>query len=169
MMQSDPLDILLDHNRWATNDVLDACNGLSTEQWHQAFPMGLESLHATLRHVVAAIRAWSDVLAQREARPRLEEGGDLTVAAIKSLHDEAADEFDQLARTHPLDEVVTREWRGKTYTFTRGAVITHVATHGMHHRAQCLNMLRQLGVDTQTLPNPSVLNWTLQQNPPHAS
>jgi uncharacterized damage-inducible protein DinB len=31
-------------------------------------------------------------------------------------------------------------------------------THGMHHRAQCLNMLRRLGV--QPLPPSSVAEWT---------
>jgi uncharacterized damage-inducible protein DinB len=37
-------------------------------------------------------------------------------------------------------------------------VLTHVTTHGMHHRAQCLNMLRQLGVTP--LPPSSVTEWT---------
>ena len=40
----------------------------------------------------------------------------------------------------------------------RAAVLTHVATHGMHHRAQCLNMLRRL--DVQPLPPSSVSEWT---------
>jgi len=38
-------------------------------------------------------------------------------------------------------------------------VITHVTTHGMHHRAQCLNMLRHVGVNP--LPQSSVLQWML--------
>ena len=37
-------------------------------------------------------------------------------------------------------------------------VITHIATHGTHHRAQCLNMLRRLGV--HPLPQSSVAEWT---------
>jgi uncharacterized damage-inducible protein DinB len=40
----------------------------------------------------------------------------------------------------------------------RGAVLTHVTTHGMHHRAQCVNMLRQLGAD---IPLNSVIEWML--------
>jgi uncharacterized damage-inducible protein DinB len=40
----------------------------------------------------------------------------------------------------------------------------HVATHGMHHRAQCLNMLRQLGVNP--LPPISVLEWILSTGAP---
>jgi uncharacterized damage-inducible protein DinB len=59
----------------------------------------------------------------------------------------------------PLEEMVTRRLRdGKTLQLTRGAVLAQVATHGMHHRAQCLNMLRQLGVSP--LPPSSVVEWT---------
>ena len=35
---------------------------------------------------------------------------------------------------------------GSTIQFTRAAAMVHVTTHGMHHRAQALNMLRHLGV-----------------------
>ncbi|MCH7793309.1 MAG: hypothetical protein IID31_13640, partial [Planctomycetes bacterium] len=47
----------------------------------------------------------------------------------------------------------------RSYSFTRGGVLTHVATHGMHHRAQCLNMFRSLGI--APLPPTSVLEWML--------
>jgi uncharacterized damage-inducible protein DinB len=59
----------------------------------------------------------------------------------------------------PRHGLVSRERGGKMYTFTRGAVVTHVTTHGMHHRAQCLNMLRHVGVSP--LPPSSVLEWML--------
>ena len=38
-----------------------------------------------------------------------------------------------------------------------------VATHGMHHRAQCLNMLRQLAVPgiSDRLPEIDVLEWQI--------
>ena len=63
------------------------------------------------------------------------------------------------SRRRPLGEPVTRRTRdGRTIRLTRGAVLAHVATHGAHHRAQCLNMLRQLGVSP--LPPTSVAEWT---------
>ena len=73
------------------------------------------------------------------------------------MFDAAADELIAIAKAHPLDELVTRVREGKEYTFTRGTVLTHVTTHGMHHRAQCLNMLKHMGVSP--LPPSSVVEW----------
>jgi uncharacterized damage-inducible protein DinB len=105
----------------------------------------------------AAQRFWSDLLTAREERPRLEKSGERTPAQLMELVDEVASEFAIAAKAQPLDKTVTRVREGKTYVFTRGAVVTHVATHGMHHRAQCLNMLRHLGVSP--LPPSSVTEW----------
>lgn len=159
MPTSDPAEILLASNRWATRNVLAACESLSNEQFHQRFEMGPGSLHDTLTHIVGAMRGWGDLLAGREQRPRLETEGHRTPAQLLELLDEIADDMENSARNHPTDELVTGERGGKSYTFARGAVLTHVTTHGMHHRAQCLNMLRQLGVDP--LPPSAVIEWVL--------
>ncbi|MFN0010846.1 MAG: DinB family protein [Phycisphaerales bacterium] len=58
----------------------------------------------------------------------------------------------------------------KTYTFTRAAVLAHVTTHGYHHRAQCLNMLRQLGAPvpgvTDGYPELSAVDWQAEVESP---
>jgi uncharacterized damage-inducible protein DinB len=156
MPTSDPLEILLAHNLWATRQILDACSRLSPEQFHQRFEMGPGSLHDTTTHMLGAMRGWGDMLAGREQRPRLE-GTNRSPAELVALLDEIAADLAATAREHPVDELVSAERGGKTYTFPRGGVLTHVTTHGMHHRAQCLNMLRHLGV--QPLPPSSVADW----------
>jgi uncharacterized damage-inducible protein DinB len=158
-MTSNPLDILLAHDQWATRQLLEACAKLTPEQFHQRFEMGPGSVHDTVTHLLAAFRAWGDMLAGREMRPRLE-GTKRTPQELMALLDEISADFAASARAHTTDGLVTRVREGKTYTFTRGGVITHVATHGMHHRAQCLNMLRHLGVTP--LPSSSVLDWMIQ-------
>jgi uncharacterized damage-inducible protein DinB len=160
MPQGDLLEILLSHDRWASVQILDACGGLSADQFQQRFEMGPGSLHDTLVHVVGAMRAWTETLAGAELRPRLEEDGQRrTPEQIRELLEESWREFAAEARRRPLAETVTRRLRnGRTLQFTRGAVIAHVTTHGMHHRAQCLNMLRQLGITP--LPPSSVSEWT---------
>jgi uncharacterized damage-inducible protein DinB len=157
MPESDPLDILLTHDRWATRQVLDACAKLTPEQFHRRFEMGPGSLHDTVTHMLAAMRVWADLLAGREQRERLE-GTTRSVEELVRLQDEIADDLESSARAHPLDGVVVRVRAGLSFPITRGAVLTHVATHGMHHRAQCLNMLRHLGVSP--LPPSSVVEWT---------
>lgn len=158
MATSQPQEILLRHDRWATGAILDACETLTPDQFHQPFEMGLGSLHDTVTHILAAMQAWGDMLAGREIRDRLE-GEKRSVGQIRSLHEEISEDFAATVHAHPLDETVTAERRGRSFTFPRGGILTHVTTHGMHHRAQCLNMLRQLGVEK--LPPVSVVEWML--------
>lgn len=158
MPTSDPREILLTHNRWATKNMLEACSILSEEQFHHRFEMGGGSLHDNLLHVLAAMRSWGDLLAGREQRARLDEDEcRRSPQEMLSLLAEISDDLKAAACAHPVDEMVTASRGGRTYTFARGGVITHVTTHGMHHRAQCLNMLRQMGVEP--LPPSAVVEW----------
>jgi uncharacterized damage-inducible protein DinB len=160
MPESDPLQILLTHDHWATARVLDACAGLTDDAFQRRFDMGPGSLHDTLTHILGAMRTWTDTLAGVEPRPRLEADGQRrTPAQLRHLLDESCRELSIQAGRRPLSEIVVRRLRdGRTIEMTRGAVLTHVTTHGMHHRAQCLNMLRQLGVTP--LPLLGVAEWT---------
>lgn len=160
MAESDPLQILLQHDKWATTRILDACTKLTDEAFHKRFDMGPGSLHDTLTHILGAMRTWSDSLMGIEPRPRLETDGQRrTPEQLRDLLEESCGQLFGEAARRPLSEVVVRRLRsGRTIEMTRGAVLTHVTTHGMHHRAQCLNMLRQLGV--KPLPPSSVAEWT---------
>lgn len=156
MPSSNPASILLAHNRWATHQIIDFCRPLTGDQFHQTFEMGEGSLYDSLVHILAAMRGWGDLLAGREQREGLEKQGPYTLDQLAQLLDEIANDFD--ANTMPHDDIASGERGGKTYAFTRGTVVTHVTTHGMHHRAQCCNMLRQLGVEGPF--RVSVVEWT---------
>lgn len=121
--------------------------------------MGVGSLHDTIAHILGAMRGWADMLAGRDIRDRIEQGGPYTPEQLGTLLGEVSGELDEALAAHPFDDIATAERGGKSYAFPRGGVLTHVTTHGMHHRAQCLNMLRQLGVDL--LPPSSVVEWML--------
>ena len=149
------------HDRWATAQVLSACGKLSADQFHRRFDIGPGSLHDTLTHIISAMRAWTETLAgEAEPRPRPEADGQRrTPEQLRSLLEEAWREFSAEARRRRLEEMVCRRTRdGTTFRLTRCAVVTQVTTHGMHHRAQCLNLLRHLGVTP--LPPSSVAEWT---------
>ena len=163
MSTTNPVDILLEHDRWATRQILAACEMLSPAQFSQKFDLGPGSLQATLTHMIAAMNTWADTLSVRPLGRRIDQDGQsYSVQQLTALHDTAITAFIHIARTLPLDQVVTRERLGKTYTFPRVTIITHVATHDMHHRAQCLNMLKQLGVNP--LPPSSVVEWSRATN-----
>jgi uncharacterized damage-inducible protein DinB len=157
MPKSDPLEILLAHDEWATRLILETCGKLTDEQFHQRFEMGMGSLHDTTLHMMGAIRTWTETLAGKEPEPRLEQGGRRSVQELISLLESCARDLAVEAHRLPLGETISRVREGKTFQFTRGVVVTHVTTHGMHHRAQCLNMLRHLGV--KPLPPSSVAEW----------
>ena len=159
MPESDPLAISLAHDRWATTQVLDACARLDPDPFHRRFDLGPGSLHDTLTHLVSAARTWNDTLAGRAPRPRPDgDGLSRTPGQLRELFEEAWEELATEARRRPLDELATRTLRdGRTLTLTRGAIVLHVTTHGMHHRAQCLNMLRHAGVSP--LPPSGVTEW----------
>lgn len=78
--------------------------------------------------------------------------------------DQASADFTALARRVAADGRWDERWldhlddppREKTY----GGAIAHVLTHGMHHRAQLLYMLRRLGLEN--LPEGDVLTWESQ-------
>ena len=162
MPESDPLQILLAHDHWATAQLLDAFGRLTDEQFHRRFEIGPGSLHDAVAHVLSAMRVMTDTLAgAAEPRPRLDTDGQRrTPGDLRALLDESSTEFAAEVRRLPLGEIVTRHTRdGRTLRMTRGAVAVHVTTHAVHHRAQCLNMLRHLGVNP--LPPSSVAEWTL--------
>lgn len=163
MAESDPTRILLAHHRWANRLVLEPAARLDDAALARTFEMGCVTLLATYTHLLGAVRAWTDALEGREPpRERLEEVKP-TMPELLDLAETVADEFDAAVLDRPLDEIITRVRRGRRYAFTRGGVLIHVTTHGVHHRAQCLNMMRHLGVDP--LPDPSVLSWMVTQDP----
>ena len=56
---------------------------------------------------------------------------------------------------------------GQEHTITRAAALVHVLTHGSHHRAQCVNILRTLAIPgvSDKLPELQVVDWQLLGEP----
>ncbi|MGQ0626775.1 MAG: DinB family protein [Phycisphaerales bacterium] len=186
----DPVEVLIASDAWCTRQILNICAVLPREQFHRSFDIGLGSLHATATHVVSTMRRWTDRLAGRTPRPMLHavpghphvggEDKDRTPEELSLLLDEAerdlASTMAELRRSHPAGGTLTLDWpgpegRARRYTFTHGAVIAHVTTHGYHHRAQMLNMLRRLGAPvpgvTDGYPELSAVDWQAEtQSPP---
>ncbi len=155
--------VLLDFDRWANGQLFDACERLTDAQLDREFEMGLGTIRKTLTHMLGAMRGWTDVMLRTEQwRPRLEQDPPRSIAELRVLHEEIAAEFRENATQGSHDEVFTPNRGGKTFGFSCGGVLTHVTTHNVHHRAQCLNMLRHLGHEQ---PQSSVMHWMIAHPP----
>ena len=159
------LQILLAHNAWATQKLIDACEPLSQEQFHQRFEIGMGSLHDTLLHIIGAMMRWSDRIGERTLRSSLEKSGqryspaqlrEMLAAADRELTSVARAVAESDASSSPMSLTFERT----EYQFSKAAALVHVTTHGMHHRAQALNMLRRLGV-TELVDAIDALDWAI--------
>lgn len=143
--------IMLESNAWATGVLIDACKGLSDEQFHLPFEIGPGSIHNTLRHIIGAMLRWADRIGRRSVRPSIESNPQpLSVSALRAELDRAAAELTEVSRQITAADAWDEQIEfaipnGPSHRFSRAAALVHVITHGAHHRAQVLNMLRRLG------------------------
>jgi len=156
----DLLDRLLEHDRWTTRRVLAICCTLPPEQLVQPFDVGPGTLDATLRHMIANIQVWTDLMREGDVRP-VEAIRDASITQLAALFEPIYADFAACAREVRDDGrwdatyVDTLDSPPKPKTF--GGTIAHVLMHDMHHRAELLHMLGRLGVED--LPEGDVLGW----------
>ncbi|MGD8452339.1 MAG: DinB family protein [Phycisphaerae bacterium] len=155
MIDPSTLRELFEHNDWARDKLMTLAADLTDAQLDRPFEMGEGSLRATLRHYYGAERIW----AQHVRMPGCE----------AFPHSRTLEAVSDLRHTADILAEVRRRWldtlppeamgqtatyttsKGETYTTPLGDILLHVCNHGFHHRAQALNMLRHLGVETPML------------------
>lgn len=183
---SDGFEILLAHNRWGNEAILEACRGLTQEQFHRKFPIGVGErggLHLTMTHVISAMGRWADRIRQiAPGRAALEpmsfvvpgmppaDARDRTVDELLAINAQNSNDLgDAIEKSRAIGlgkvfEVPFPTPQGlQTVQLTRAAALTHVLTHGYYHRAQAMNMLKHLGVPgvSDNLPKTSVTEWQI--------
>jgi uncharacterized damage-inducible protein DinB len=156
-------DRFLQHNAWATRVLLERCRSLTSQQFHERFDIGPGSLHNTLRHVIGAMFRWADRIADRPVRESIEKNPQpQTPDELLALLAQAARELEEVVSSVDTegrhDEMMQAEFGPER--FARGTAIVHVLTHGAHHRAQAINMLRRLGM--ADLPVLDGITWELR-------
>lgn len=159
----DMLDRLLKHDAWTTRRLLRLCASLDDEQLDRQFPIGLGTLRETFIHIVENVELWTNLMTGC-GRIRSETPAQVPIAALTERFDKAAGELFAIARRiadeKQFDDTfvdqLDRPPRHKSY----GAGILHLATHGMHHRAQILYMMRRLGI--AGVPEGDAMSWENQ-------
>jgi len=156
----DLLDRILGHDAWTTREMLLRCRELSDEALDRKFEIGHGSLRATFVHIIWNLEVWTDLMCERAVRGRPGKEAE-TIARLIERLEAAAVEFAVTARlAHDsgwLDDEFTDTVETPPVMHTFGAGIVHVVTHSMHHRAQVLNMMRQLGM--KDLMEGDALGW----------
>lgn len=148
---------------WAMQRVLQAAESLDAAALDQDLEMGMGTLRKNLQHVVDAERWWvANWKTDLAPFPRGEEARPLT--ALQELHAEVAEQRNRFIDT--LDEdsagrVVRVAAGGPMTCFRVTESLLQLCSHGTHHRAQCLNMLRTLGCPP---PGIDLLDWMRQRS-----
>ncbi|MBX3375809.1 MAG: DinB family protein [Phycisphaeraceae bacterium] len=140
----------------ARSQVFDWVRPLDCEKWTREFPIGLGTLGRTLTHI--CICEWYYIARMK--------GEVVPPYAQWPIHDEAPPPFSELepvwlrqAEATKAVLAATQDWPCPvTYAVTTDAgqrldvsaskqdIFTQLVLHEVHHRAQAMNMLRQLGV-----------------------
>ena len=140
----DLLDRLLEHDRWATDQLLDLSRGLTDAQLDQEFDVGHRSLRATFEHMIFNVAFWTALMAGQPVDAPQE---DRSLAALSERHARSYATFATLARQlrdeQRLDDTFVDHYAAhKSF----GGTIIHVVLHNAEHRSEALHILERLGV-----------------------
>lgn len=137
------------YDRWANDRILAKLIDLPDEALDRKFEMGPGSLRETMRHVYGADRIWYERIGgPNSASKPLPKDINSTAQLIDAAHqlDDARSGWlaglSEEAVRQPIDY---KNMMGEPYTNKLCDILLHVCTHGIHHRAQVMAMLRQLG------------------------
>jgi uncharacterized damage-inducible protein DinB len=149
-----------EYGDWAQSRLHAAAALLSDEQLDQPFEMGVGSLRKTLLHIRFAEQWWLDNWTLGPGKPFPELPLTTTVADARRLFEQTAakrnefmaklgdDGLQTIVEGHPRPDVVRK--------FPLGVTLLQLCNHGVHHRAQAVNMLRRLGAP---LPERDYMLW----------
>ncbi len=134
--------------------------GLDHEQYVRRFPFGCQSLRGTLVQIAAA-ELFLSMRLREEAPPPIREWpvSEERVPTFADLERVWAPQSQgtraTLAETTDWDRTVTCRLilpdKTLRLTATKADIATQLLTHEVHHRAQAMAMLRQLGIEAQNL------------------
>ncbi|MCC7290994.1 MAG: DinB family protein [Phycisphaerales bacterium] len=143
---------------WANDALLEASAALPDSKLDEPFEMGLGSLRKTLLHIRFAEQWWLENWTKGPGQPFPEVPEQTSIAALRGLWRSTRDgrgrvlaggdgrheaisrsealDLDRIVEAHPRLGVVRR--------FPLGATMLQLCGHGVHHRAQAVNMLRRI-------------------------
>ena len=139
------LDRLLEHDLWATTQILGQSRQLSDAQLDQPFDIGHGSLRETLDHLIFVVDFWTTLMAGQPAT--WERHAQRSIAELIERHARFYATFATVARRmrdeQRLDDTFVDHFDGQ---MTFGGAVLHVVLHNAEHRVEALHILERLGV-----------------------
>ena len=144
------LDLLLDHDHWATARLVDVSGSLTDAQLDQPFDIGHRTLRATFGHMIFNVPFWTAFLSGQPADGGYSDdlqSGDRSLAALGDHHERSYAAFANVARRlrdeRRLDETYVDHYAVRK---SFGGTILMVVEHNVEHRGEALHLLERLGV-----------------------
>lgn len=141
--------------------VLDAAKQLAHDQYHQPFPIGLGSLAKIITHTFVAERYYTYRITEADMPPYntwpIQEEQPPAPADLESAWSALAKETRQaLADVTDWDKTIEfrvdpEHGEPRIVTTTPSGILTQIIIHETHHRAQAVNILKQLGSPVRDL------------------
>jgi len=139
---------ILEHNDWANRRQIECAAGLTTEALDRPISMGVGSLRRTLLHIYNGEHVWLQRWKeQMPAWPSETDAVSLPQLSERfEVHYRDRDGWLATPDAARLERIQQyRDSRGGLYRATLGDMIFQGLHHSIHHRAQAVNMLRQVG------------------------
>ena len=135
------------YNKWANDKIIGLCDGLSDAQLDQPKEMGMGTLRATLFHILTADVVWVERWESSPWREFPNDPAGKSIAEIAQSLDEVGRRRLDLIQQHQPDHwnatIKYQDSKKTEYSHQLHDLLLHVWIHGIHHRAQALNYLKQ--------------------------
>ena len=141
------IDDLYAYNDWGNQQILSLCDGLTDEQLDAPREMGFGTLRATLFHILTAEIVWLERWQSVPWRPFPTDPQGMSLTDIQAGLADVAAKRKQLISEHQPNRwsqrIAYQDSAKKDFDHVLLDLLIHVAHHGVHHRAQALNYLKQ--------------------------
>jgi uncharacterized damage-inducible protein DinB len=138
------LDAIFDHNRWANERLLEACRGLTPEQYAASVHGGYGELGATLAHIASGevfytqlLTRWTPSTAWQQDDPF--PGIDELLEVVR----ETGRRLGDAARTMAGNATIERD---PGEHIQASVILVQAINHATEHRAHATTILTQLGI-----------------------
>lgn len=149
MTYSSSLRFTLAHHHWALESLLTECERLTPEQFDRELGIGPGSLRVNIAHTIEVMYFFADNFAGRDYT----EPADLatlsaSITGLRTLLSRASTALrtSMLAAAESGPNPTTHWPNAPRGVMSTPAAIAQVFDHTIAHRAQCINMLKRLGV-----------------------